>query len=315
MKHLFLACMFAGLLIARISYAQNFTISVSQIVEHPALDATRKGFMDALKDAGVDVIYHVHNAQGNISTANQIASQIKDEKPDLVLAIATSAAQACAQKIKDVPILISAVTDPVDAGLVKTLEAPGGNVTGMTDMLPVDRHVELIQEFVPDIKAIGVLYNAGEANSVTLLALFKQETAKRGLIVETATVASSGGIYQAIKSLVGHVQAFYVPTDNTVLSALESVIKVANEARIPLFSGDTDSVERGSLASLGFDYYNMGRQTGEMARRILIEKVSSATMPIEKLKKLNLIVNMRAATAISKTIPESVARRADKIIE
>ncbi|GAB7082175.1 ABC transporter substrate-binding protein [Megalodesulfovibrio paquesii] len=296
-------------------WAKPFAISVTQIVEHPALDATRKGFEDGLKELGVEATLTVHIAQGNIATANQIASQIQGEKPDLILAIATPTAQAVVQKIKDIPILATAVTDFVGAGLVNNMEKPGANVSGMTDLTPMDKHVALAKEFLPELKTLGVIYNAGEANSVTLANLLKAEAKKLGVAVEEATVANSAGVMAAAKSLVGRCQAIYVPTDNTVVSALESVLKVGADNKLPVFSGDTDSVERGTMASLGFDYYGMGKQTAGMAKKILADGVKAGDLPVEMLNELKLFINKKAAASFGVTIPEPLLARAAKVIE
>jgi putative ABC transport system substrate-binding protein len=296
------------------AYAESYTVSVNQIVEHPALDAVRKGFQDSLEKQGFEVKYNVHIAQGNISTANQIARQILGEKPDLVLGIATPTSQACAQVIKNIPILITAVTDPVGAGLVESLEKPGGNVTGMTDMSPVDRQVELIKEFIPDIKKLGIIYNSGEANSVSILKVLKDVSGKMGIEVVEATVANSGGVTQAAKSLVGRADAIYIPTDNTVVSVFEAITKVSVEKDLPLFAADVDSVSRGAIAALAIDYYRMGLQSGEMAARIL-KGGDTATMPVEALEDLMVYVNPKSAADMGIVVPESVMKRADKVIE
>lgn len=295
--------------------ALAFTVSVNQFVEHPALDAVLKGFQDGMQELGVEAKYNVHIAQANMGTTTQIASQILGEKPDLVLAIATPSAQACAQKIKDIPVLATAVTDFVGAGLVQDLQKPGGNVSGMTDMSPVAEQVDLIREFLPELKTLGVIYNAGEANSVTLVTMLKEACAARGIAVEEATVANSGGVYQAAKSLVGRAQAVYIPTDNTVVSALESILKVGQETKLPVFSADNDSVERGAVASLAVDYYRMGVQTASMAKRILTEGAKPAEMPVESLKDLMVYVNPKAAEAMGLAVPAAVLERADKVIE
>ena len=294
--------------------AQQYTISVNQIVEHPALDAVRKGFQDVLREKGYDVSYNVHIAQGNISTANLIARQILGEKPDLVLAIATPTAQACAQVIRKTPILITAVTDPVGAGLVSSLEKPGANVSGMTDMSPVDRQVDLIREFIPGIRKLGMIYNSGEANSVSILGVLKKECAARGIEVEEATVTNSSGVTQAAKSLVGRADAVYIPTDNTVVSVFEAITKVCVENKLPLFSADVDSVSRGAIAALAVDYYRMGRQTAEMAERIL-KGENTATMPVETLKDLKLYVNPGKAKEMGLLVPDSVEKRADEVVK
>lgn len=313
MKRLLLVLALA-LVCAAPALAKTVTVSVSQIVEHPALDAVRNGFIKQMEDDGYEVKANVHIAQGNPATNVQIAAQILGENPDIVLAIATPSAQACAQKIKDIPILATAVTDLVGAGLVESMDKPGANVTGMTDMSPVAEQLELAMEIVPGIKKIGVIYNAGEANSVTLVKVLTEEATKRGIAVEGANAANSGAVYQAAKSLVGRVDAVYIPTDNTVVSALESAIKVCREAKLPLFSGDTDSVERGTIASLAVDYYRMGLQTAKMAQRIL-DGADPATMPVEKLEDLQLYVNVKAAEGMGVTVPQAVIDRADKVVK
>ncbi|WP_415713145.1 ABC transporter substrate-binding protein [Maridesulfovibrio sp.] len=295
--------------------AQTYTVSISQIVEHPSLDAMRDGFKDRLKEAGFDVIYNEHIAQGNQATNIQIANQIKGENPDLVLTITTPSSQAVAQKIKDIPILFTGVTDPVAAGLVKSLMQPGKNISGMTDMSPVLRQVELIKEFMPEVKTIGTIYNAGEANSIVLTNLLKEICKDFGIKVEEASIANSSGVYQAAKSLVGKCEAIYIPLDNTVVSGLEAAIKVCRQNKLPIFSADTDSVERGTVAALAVDYYRMGLQTADMAARILGGKAKTADMPVETLQNLRLFVNEKAAAQMGVKIPRQVMERADKIIK
>jgi putative ABC transport system substrate-binding protein len=307
----------AALLVASTAFAgKKYVISVTQIVEHPALDAMRQGVADRLKEKGIDFDYNVHIAQGNMATNTQIVSQIIGERPDLVLAIATPGAQACAQKIHDTPIVFTGVTDPVTAGLVKDLANTGGkNITGMSDFSPMDRHVALIRELVPNVKTIGIIYNSGEPNAVPILKALKEEAGKVGINVEEATIANSSGVYQAAKSLVGRCDAVYVGTDNTVVSAIESAVKVCENNKLPLIVGDVDSVARGAIAAEAVDYYKMGLQTGDMIARILVDGVKPADMPVEFLKDLNLHVNMKAAKAMGVTVPQSVLDRANKVIE
>jgi putative tryptophan/tyrosine transport system substrate-binding protein len=296
-------------------WAKSYVVSVNQIVEHPALDEVRQGFMDHFKQAGLQAEYNVHIAQGNPSTNVQIANQILGEDPDIVLAISTPSAQACAQKIKNIPILATAVTDLVAAGLVKSMDKPGANVTGMTDMSPIARQVELIQEIQPDLKTLGVIYNAGEVNSVTLVNVLKDVCKAKGLELVEAPVVNSSGVFQAAKSLVGRVDAVYVPTDNTVISTLESAAKVSTDNDLPLYCADTNSVSRGAVAALAVDYYRMGVQTGAMAERILLQGAKPANMPVESLQDLELYVNTKSAKEMGVTIPDSVLKRADKVIK
>lgn len=301
--------------------AAPYAISVNQFVEHPSLDAVLKGFQDSLKAQGLEAAFTVHNAQANMATANQIAAQIAGESPDLVLAIATPSAQACALAIKkspslaSVPLLFTAITDPVGAGLVADLAKPGANITGVSDMLPVDKHMGMVRQFFPELKKLGMIYNAGEANSKTTVAMVRAEGEKVGFEVVEATVAKTSDVYQAAKSLIGKVDAIYLPTDNTVISALESVVKVCEEEKMPLFSADVDSVERGTVAALAFDYYQHGYQTGIMAKRLLVDKVEPSVTPVETQQELVLHLNLRAAQKMGVTVPEAVRASADKVIE
>jgi len=303
------------------SWSKTFKISVSQFVEHPALDAVLKGFQDQVEEAGLEVDYSVHNAQANTAITGQIAQQIAGEKPDLVLAIATPSAQACAQvttktpRMARTPLLFSAVTDPKGAGLVQDMDQPGKNITGTSDMTPIDKHMAMIQDIHPDITTLGLIYNSGEANSKTLAELVRQECAKRGIEVQEATAARSSEVYQAAKSLVGRSQAVYVPTDNTIVSALESVAKVCTDNDLPLYAADVDSVPRGAVAALGFDYYEHGRQTGSMAVQILKHGRDPGQMPVEMQKNLKLHINLKAADAIGLDIPEEMVQSAEKVYQ
>ncbi len=302
-------------------FAKTYNVSVNQFVEHPSLDEVLKGFKDSLKAQGVEAKFTVHNAQANMATCNQIATRIAGENPDLVLAIATPSAQACAVATKKSPILagspllFTAITDPVGAGLVDDLEKPGKNITGVSDMLPVREHMAMLRRFNPDLKKIGMIYNAGEANSRTTVAMVKAEGEKAGFEVVEATVAKTSDVYQAAKSLVGKVDAVYLPTDNTVISALESVVKVCEQEKLPLFSADVDSVKRGTVAALAFDYYRHGYQTGLMAKRIMVDGAFPSETPVETQQELVLHLNLKAAKKIGVKVPEEIRSDADKVYE
>lgn len=293
-------------------------IGITQIVEHPALDMARKGFIDELAEQGyaVDkVIYDLQNAQGDFATAQAIAEKFVNSKVDLILAIATPTAQATANVTQSIPILITAVTDPVAAELVDSIEAPGTNVTGTSDLTPVYSQLELIQGIAPKAKRIGILYNPGETNSLVQLDLARAAAKELGLTLVEAAVTNSSGVYQSAQSLIGRVDAIYVPTDNTVVSAMESVIMVAESAKLPLIAGETDSVARGAMATVSLDYYSLGRQTGKMALRILEEGADPATMPIEYLEDVSLVFNLGAAKRMGVTLPVTLLEAADMIIE
>ena len=294
--------------------AKTYTVSFNQIVEHPALDALRQGIKDELSAQGLSVTYHDHIAQGNIATANLIAKQILGEQPDVAVGIATPTAQACAQVIRDIPIVFAAVTDPVGAGLVQSLEKPGGTITGTTDMSPIDRQLELILEFLPKLKTLGVIYNSGEANSVTLVKVLHEEAQKRGITIEEATISNSAGVFQAAKSLIGRSEAVYIPTDNTVVSAFEAITQIGYQAQLPIFAADVDSVARGAIAALAVDYYKMGRQTGEMVKRVL-DGANPAEMPVETLREFQVHLNPGSAAKMGLKVSDAILKKADKIIE
>jgi len=307
-------------LAAASAFAQDtaYRISVSQFVEHPALDSVLKGFQDDLGAHDIAVEYSIHNAQANMGTASQIATQIMGERPDLILAIATPSAQTCAQALKkaprmqSTPMLFSAITDPVAAGLVDDLQNPDANITGVSDMLPLEKHMEMVRDFLPQMNTLGVLYNSGEANSKSSVDYLLRVGEAMDFEVVEATVSRTSDVYQAAKSLVGKVDAVFVPTDNTVVEALESAIRVCTQSKLPLFAADVDSVRRGAIAAMGFDYYQHGRQTGAMARRIL-GGARIADNPVETQQSLQLHVNPEAAGRMGVSVPEDIAARADKV--
>jgi putative tryptophan/tyrosine transport system substrate-binding protein len=293
-------------------------VAVTQIVEHPALDAVRDGIKAELAAAGYSegqsLKWEWQSAQGNPATAAQIAQQFVGENPDLIVAIATPSAQAVVAANQTIPVVFSAVSDPVGAELVSNPAQPGGLVTGVSDLSPIDQHMALVKELSPTAKTLGVIYNAGEANSVSLVNLVKQEAPKQGFDVVEVTVAASSDVATAAESLVGKVDAIYIPTDNTVVSALESVLKVGRDRKIPVYAGDTDSVERGAIASISFDYADVGRQTGKMVVRIL-KGEKPGDIAVETVQELQLALNPKAAEAMGVTIPDAVQTRAQKVFE
>lgn len=300
------------LALATTALAQTYQIGITQIVEHPALDAVRNGLMDRVDERGFDVEYEYLNAQANMVTAGQIARRLIGEQPDAIVAIATPVAQAVVNGNTSVPVLFSAVTDPVGARLVESLEKPGGIATGTTDMSPVRQQVELIREILPDAQRIGIMYNAGEANSVTLVKHFREVCQDLGIQPVEGVVTNSAGVMQAAKSLVGRVDAIYIPTDNTVISAVEAVLNVSVQARLPVFCADTDSVAKGALAALSVDYYKLGEQTGDMLIRIL-QGANPESMPVEMLEDNELHINLKYADDMGVHFPQSVLDRAQKI--
>ena len=293
---------------------QTYRIGISQLAQHPALDAAAEGFQAALKDKGLNVEVDLQNANGEQSTATTIAQKFQTDGKDLVLAIATPAAQAAAQAITTTPVLFTAVTDPVSAGLVETAEKPGMNVTGTTDMNPVAEQLALIKEIVPTAATVGVIYSSGEVNSQVQVDAAKAAAAGLGITIKEATVTNASEVATAAQSL-GKVDAIYVPTDNRVTEAFETVIQYSEQNKIPLFGAETNQVNRGAIATLGLDYYKLGYQTGEMAARILAEGADPASMPVEALSEFLLHINPAAAERMGITIPEAVTSRADEVVK
>ena len=289
-------------------------IGVSQIVTHPALDAVRKGAIAELATQGFtdgqNIKIDFQNPEGDQSTLNTIAQTFASANKDLVLAIATPTAQAMAQAITDKPVVFAAVTDPVAAKLVKSLTAPGGNVTGTSDMNPIDKQIGLITEIVPGAKTIGIVYSSAETNSQVQVEMAKTAAQKIGVTIKTATITNSSEIQQAAQSIAGGIDAYFVPTDNTVVSGLESLIQVAVDHKLPIITADADSVKRGCIASYAVDYGKMGTQTGAMIAGIL-QGADPATMPVEVQTDPQLTVNKEAAAKIGLTIPDAVLKSAD----
>lgn len=290
--------------------SEAYSIGITQITTHTALDSAREGFKKAFEDAGIQVKYDEQNAQGDQATATSIASKFASSDLDLVLAIATPSAQAAAQSITKVPVLFTAVTDPVSAQLVNSLEAPGSNITGTTDMNPVADQISLVKEFAPKAKTLGVIYSSGEVNSEVQVELAKEAAAKDGLQVVESAVTNSAEVQQAAQDLASKVDAIYVPTDNTVVSALASVVQAAEDAKIPLIAGEANSVAQGALATYGIDYSKLGYQTGEMAIRILKEGAEPASLPVEAQKDYELTVNTTTLKALGLELPASLKDRA-----
>lgn len=316
--------LFAALLAISISLqgltAQAAAISVSQFVEHPALDAVLRGFQDYLKEKGIEATYTIHNAQANMGTANQIAQQMVGEKADLLVAIATPSAQTCVQALAKAPaelkrpFLFTAVTDPVSAGLVKDLAKPDPGITGVSDLLPVEEHLRMVMAYKKGLKKLGLLYNAGEANSKATIASIKDLSGKLGFETVEATASKTADVHQAAKSLVGRADAVFIPTDNTIVSALESVIKVGVQNKLPIFAADVDSVKRGAVAAMGFDYYKHGYQTGAMAERIL-KGEKPENIPVEFQKELQLHINAGYSKQMGLEPPPELLARATEVYQ
>ncbi|WP_396329116.1 ABC transporter substrate-binding protein [Burkholderia anthina] len=305
----------AALALAGAAHAQ--TVKVLSIVDHPALDAIRDGVRAELKAEGYGddkLKWEYQSAQGNTGTAAQIARKFVGDQPDVIVAIATPAAQSVVAATKSVPVVYSGVTDPVAAQLVKGWSPSGTNVTGVSDKLPLDRQVALIKQVVPKAKTVGMVYNPGEANSVVVVKELKEILAKQGMTLKEAAAPRTVDIGPAAKSLIGKVDVIYTNTDNNVVSAYEALVKVANEAKIPLVAGDTDSVKRGGIAALGINYGDLGRQTGKIVARILKGEKPGA-IASETSNNLELFVNTGAAAKQGVTLSPELVKEAKTVIK
>lgn len=281
---------------------KTYKVGITQFVEHPSLDAATEGFKKAMEESGFkegdNVEYDFQNAQADMNNTQTIANNFAGDKVDLIFANATPSAVSALNATKDIPIVFTSVTDPIGAGLVEALDKPGDNITGTTDNHPdgTEKTINFIVEEA-GAKTIGIIYNAGEQNSEVQVAQVKELAAKFGATVEEASISTSAEVKQGAESLVGRVDAIYVPTDNTVVSALESVIAVANNEKIPLFVGELDSMARGAIAASGFDYFDLGYQTGKMAADILKGNKKPSEIPVELPSSLTLMINKKAAEA------------------
>jgi putative ABC transport system substrate-binding protein len=315
LKCLCVAVMVVALMVPGAAMAKTFKIGVSVIVSHPALDADQKGFEQALKDNGIKAKYDYQNAQGDMSNAQAIARKFKGDNLDLVHCIATPTSQAIVKVITRTPVVYSSVTDPVDAGLVKTMGPAGGNVTGVSDAWPYDRQVKLHSDMVPSAKKWGTIYNAGDANSVKSITWAKAAMKKYGLEYIEITVSTSAEVHMAAQSLANRVDAVFIISDNTVVSAFESLVKVCNDKNIPLFGGGVESVPRGSIAALGFDYFQVGYTAGLKAVDILKGGKKPGDIPSSLTKRLKLVVNLKAAADQGLKLDPKYVKMADEVIK
>ena len=299
-------------------HAQQKSVAITAIVEHPALDSVRDGVKEALAAAGYEdgknLKWQYQSAQGNTGTAAQIARKFVGDKSDVIVAIATPSAQAVVAATKDIPLVYSAVTDPVVAKLVPSMEPSGTNVTGVSDALELDKQIALIKRVVPAAKRVGMVFNPGEANSVVVLEQLRKLLPEHGMSLVDAAAPRSVDVGSAARSLIGKADVFYTSTDNNVVSAYEALVKVGMDAKIPLVAADTDSVARGAVAAYGMDYKAIGVQTGEMVVRIL-KGEKPGDIASETSNKLSLHVNPGSAQKQGLTLPEDLVKEAAKVIE
>jgi putative ABC transport system substrate-binding protein len=298
--------------------AEKILVGVTAIAEHPALDACRNGVRDALKAAGyVDgktIRFVFASAKGNAAAAADIAHKFVRDKAGVIVAISTPSAQAAASATALVPVVFAAVTDPLGARIVRDMYAPGGNVTGVSDLSPVKKHIDLIRTISPRTRRIGILFNPQEANSYTLVDLMKKTAMGVNMTIVAAPARKPADVAAAAQGLVGKADVIFIPTDNTIAEALDSVVAVGLEHRIPVYAADVDAVKRGAIAAIGFDYYSIGWQAGNMAVRILRGE-KPGRIPVGGVEETRLYVNPPMAEKIGLTLPSDLVAQADEVMK
>lgn len=299
---------------------EKLKVGIMQYAQHPALDAANKGFMDAMKDNGFGedkVDFDYQNAQNEIPNCETIASKFVNDGVDLIYAIATPTVQAAASATAEVsiPIVLSSVTDPASAGVVESNEKPGGNVTGVSDLTPIKDQMELLKQLIPDAETVAIMYCSSEDNSIFQADIAKKEAEALGLKWQDVTVADATQIQQVTESLIGKVDAIYIPTDNMLADAMATVSMVATDNKIPVIVGECGMVENGGLATYGLDYYTIGYLAGEQAAKILKGEAEPKDMPIEYLgkDKTTLMINKKTAEKLNITIPEDLKAKAEMV--
>ena len=308
-KLLLLAALLAGA-----AGAEPKTVAIAQIIDHPALNEVRRGLEEEIKAQGLDVNYEYENAQGNNAIALQIAEKFIGGQPAVLVGLGTPAAQALANGHGDIPLVFSAVTDPVAAKLVSAWDKTDGQITGVSDRVAVEKNVSLIKELLPQVKKVGTIYNGGEANAVAAVKELKEALAKENIELVEAAATKTSEVQEAGSKLLGQVDALYIVQDNTVVSALATLVDLCEQGQIPLFTADTALVKQGALAAISFDYYQVGRSTGGQVAAILKGK-KIADMPVTTPKDVELLLNQKAADKIKLTIPAAVRDRAKEIIK
>ncbi|WP_102372599.1 ABC transporter substrate-binding protein [Enorma phocaeensis] len=278
----------------------SYRIGVLQLTQHAALDAANEGFIAALDEAGIDYEADQQNASNDQNACQTIAQTFVNDGCDLILAIATPAAQAVLGATQDIPVVGTAITDFAASGLVDSNDAPGGNLTGTSDMNPVEDQIALLQQLIPDAGTVGLLFCTAESNSEIQIEMAEEALDAAGIGHERFTVSSSNEIQSVVETMVGQVDVVYAPTDNTIAAAMTQVASIANAAGVPTICGEVGMVEAGGLASVSINYYELGYRAGEMAVEILTEGADPAEMPIETMdaEDCDLVYNQATADEI-----------------
>lgn len=295
---------------------EMYTIGINQLVQHDALDASREGFIEGLKEKGFEegknLKIDYQNAQGDIAIAKTVSDQFVTSKVDMIFAIATSSLQASYNATKDIPIVFTAVTDPIGAGVAESWESSGTNVTGTSDMVSMEKQLSLLTTLVPDIKTLGVIYNSSEANSLAQVQELKKEAEKNAIDIKEISVTTVNEINQNLNAAIGSIDALYAPTDNTVASAYDLVGNICVNKNIPILCGEEAGVSKGGLCSIGIDYFKLGKEAGYKAAEIL-NGAKPEDIEISTLSDMSITINTEVAEKLNITIPEDINTKANKV--
>ncbi|ELA08854.1 ABC transporter substrate-binding protein [Moraxella macacae 0408225] len=297
----------------KVATTDSKSIAITAIVEHPALDDVRAGVLEQLAadgyKEGENLKVSFQSAQGNTATAGQIAKQFVADSPDVIVAIATPSAQSMIAATSNIPVVFSAVTDPVEAKLIPSWEASNTNVTGASDILPLEPQIELMKKVIPTVKNIGYVYSPGEVNSTVVLKQLQEKLKPMNINVIAAPAQRSTDIVQAARSLQGKVDLIYTSLDNNVVSAYEALYQAAKEIKVPLIASDTGSVSRGAVAALGVNYKTLGQETGKIVTRVLKGEKAGSIKPIT-LQNLDLVISPKHAEEVGITLPDALVKEA-----
>ncbi len=295
---------------------KKYNIGISQLVQHPALDSAREGFIEGLKEKGYEegenIILDYQNAQGDNPTSQTIAQKFVSEKKDLILAIATTSAQAVYNATKEIPTVFTAVTDPVSAGIAKDWESSGTNLTGVSDMVPIDKQLDLLIKLKPNVSTLGVIYNTSEANSIVQVEALKIEANKLNIEVKEIGVTNVNEINQNLSTVINDIDALYTPTDNTVASAYDLVGQIAVKNNVPILGAEEAIVSKGGLASIGIDYFKLGKETGYKAAEVL-EGKKPEEIEITTLSDMSIVINKDVANKLNISIPSEIEESAKMV--
>jgi putative ABC transport system substrate-binding protein len=320
-KSLALACVAALMAMPAASAADMKTVGISMIVEVPQLVETKQGVIKGLAEKGFVVGKNIkieyQSANGNMATQQQIAKKFVGDGVNLIVPITTPTSQTMAATTKSIPIVFATVIDPVKAKLIPHFKQPGGNITGVSDAPPIEAQLRLFKEIVPKLKKLGFIYNPSLDSSKATLGWVQEQGKKLGIEIVQAAAPTTNEVIPATNKLIGNVDAIYVPNDTTIVAALETIVKIGKETRTPVFTGETQGVSRGAIASVGLNYIQVGTLAGHMAAEVLNGRkpgTIDAVLAYEKIPDNRLFVNVASAKAMGVTVPESVLKRATKVI-